>query len=94
MQRYQEARHLGDGLTRDTVRRIAASVDAPIDHTVVVNPSADTRAGTVTLAVVGRGVLHYVADDGSPCPTQIVGTTTAQGSPRSSWARRSAGCST
>jgi len=79
MQRYQEARHIGDALTHDVVRRLARSVDAPIDHTVVVNPAATTRGGVVGLKVTGHGTLHYVTDDGLPCPTQVVGTTTAQG---------------
>jgi len=79
MQRYQEARHLGDGLTRAVVHHIAESVSAPLDHTVVINPAATTRTGMVSLDVAGRGVLHYVTDDGVACPTQVVGTTTAQG---------------
>jgi hypothetical protein len=79
MQRYQEARHLGDALTRQAVLGLATSVAAPIDHTVVVNPTARTRRGVVALDVAGRGVIHYVADDGTACPTQVVGTTTAQG---------------
>ena len=79
MQRYQEARHIGDGLTRAVVHHVAESVSAPLDHTVVINPTATARTGMVSLEVAGRGVLHYVTDGGVACPTQVVGTTTAQG---------------
>ena len=79
MQRYQEARHLGDALTRDAVRRFARGVAASPEHVVVVNPTASARAGTVTLTVPGRGPLHYVTDDGTACATQVVATTAADG---------------
>ena len=79
LQRYQEARHLGDALTRDAVRRFAKTIAASPEHMVVMNPTASTRTGTVALTVPGRGPLHYVADDGMPCATQVVGTTTSDG---------------
>ncbi|MFM8304084.1 MAG: glycoside hydrolase family 38 C-terminal domain-containing protein [Actinomycetota bacterium] len=79
MARYQEARHLCDGLTRAVVHHVAESVDAPPDHTVVINPTPVTRAGMVALRVPGGGPLHYVTDDGTPCPTQVVDTSTVQG---------------
>jgi hypothetical protein len=79
MQRYQEARHLGDALTRDAVRHLAGEVAAPRDHTVVVNPTATTRGGVVTLQASERGPLHSVAEDGTACATQVLTTAREEG---------------
>jgi len=78
--RYQEARHIGEALTRDVLRVLARDVDAPRSSTVVVNPTAVERCGTVTIEVPGTGAVHAVAlDDGSPCPTQVRRTRARDG---------------
>jgi alpha-mannosidase len=79
LQRYREVRHLADALTDEAVHGLAASVDAPSDHVVVVNPTARTRTATITLAVTGDADVHYVTEDDTVCPTQVVGTATPQG---------------
>src|SRR6478735_2977736 len=43
MVRYQEARHVGEGLARDAARRLAAEIDAEPGSTVVVNPTQQDR---------------------------------------------------
>lgn len=73
--RYEEARQVGDGLTRDTVRWLAGRIDAPTGSTVVLNPSAAERSGVVQFRVPGAGPLHLVAlDDGTTVPAQVVDT--------------------
>ena len=62
--RYAEARQIGDGLTRDAVHELAATVDAPAGATVVVNPTAGTRSGLVEARVPGTGPCHFVDADG------------------------------
>ncbi len=42
--RYQEARHVGEALTRDALRQLATTIDAPPSSTIVVNSAARTRA--------------------------------------------------
>lgn len=79
MVRYQEARHLGEGLARDAVRALAQSVDADPSTTLVVNPTAADRAGVVTGYVFGEGPLHFVAPDGPPCAAQVLRTVEAEG---------------
>jgi mannosylglycerate hydrolase len=79
MQRYQEARHIGDALSAQAVQHAAAAVSAPPTHTVVVNPTARARSGVVTLEVPGDDPIHFVADDGRPCATQTVGIATRAG---------------
>ena len=85
--RYREARQIGDSLTREALHRLAADVDAPASSTVVANPTAADRGGLVRGFVPGEGPVHFVADDGTPCPAQIVGmiggdgfTATVEGS--------------
>ena len=38
--RYQEARHVGEALTRDALRQLATTIDAPPSSTIVVNSTA------------------------------------------------------
>ena len=71
--RYAEARQIGDGMTRDAVRALAAQVDAPAGATVVVNPTARPRSGLVEVALAGRGPVHMVDAGGIPRPTQLIG---------------------
>ena len=70
--RYQEARHIGDGLAREAAHQLATEVDAEPDSTVVVNPTQCDRSGVIDVRVPGEGPLHFVADDGTACPAQIV----------------------
>jgi mannosylglycerate hydrolase len=78
--RYQEARHVGDALTRDALRQLATTVDAPPSSTIVVNSTARTRGGLVEVPLPGSGPVHLVAiDDGTACPTQIVRTVEGEG---------------
>jgi 2-O-(6-phospho-alpha-D-mannosyl)-D-glycerate hydrolase len=75
--RYQEARHVGEALTREAVRTLATTVDVPPSSTIVVNSTSRRRAGIVSVPLPGRGPVHLVAvDDGSACPTQVVHVTT------------------
>ena len=69
--RYQEARHIGDELTRDALRQLATELDAPAGSTLVVNPTRLDRSGLVQGFVPGEGPVHFVAEDGTPCPAQI-----------------------
>ena len=78
--RYQEARHVGDALTRDALRRLATTIDAPPSSTIVVNSTARPRGGLVEVPLPGTGPVHLVAiDDGSACPTQVVRTIEGEG---------------
>ena len=75
--RYQEARHVGEALTREAMRALATTVDVPPSSTIVVNSTARDRSGVVSVPLPGTGPVHLVAlDDGTPCPTQVVHTTT------------------
>jgi mannosylglycerate hydrolase len=75
--RYQEARHVGEALTREAMRQLATMVDVPPSSTIVVNSTARDRAGTISVPLAGRGPVHLVAfDDGGAVPTQVVHTTT------------------
>ncbi len=75
--RYQEARHVGEALTREAVRTLATTVDVPPSSTIVVNSAARDRSGVVSVPLPGTGPVHLVAlDDGTACPTQVVHTTT------------------
>jgi len=57
--------------------RSPPTVDVPPSSTIVVNSTARDRSGVVSVPLPGRGPVHLVAlDDGSPCPTQVVHTTT------------------
>jgi len=71
--RYFEARQIGDGLVRDALHALAASVDAPPNTTVVANPTARARRGIVDGVVPGSGECHFVGPDGVARPTQLVG---------------------
>jgi hypothetical protein len=51
--RFQEARHIGEGLAYQAKRVIAAQCPSP--GAVVINPSAKTRGGLVELDVPGEG---------------------------------------
>jgi mannosylglycerate hydrolase len=77
--RYREARQIGDSLTREALHALAAAVDAPASSTVVANPTAAARGGLVRGFVPGEGPVHFVADDGTPCPTQVIGTIGGDG---------------
>ncbi len=73
--RYAEARQIGDGLTRDAVRTLATTVDVPASSTIVVNPHCAAAVRLVERpAARCSGPVHLVAlDDGTACPTQVVG---------------------
>jgi alpha-mannosidase len=77
--RYQEARQIGDALTRDALHDLAARVDAPPGSTLVWNPTRADRDGLVRLNVPGEGPVHLVDDEGRPCPTQLLGTVGGDG---------------
>jgi alpha-mannosidase len=79
MVRYQEARQIGDALTREAMHAHAAAVDAPAGATVVANPTRATRRGLVHAFVDGDGPVHFVATDGTPCPTQVIDTIDTAG---------------
>jgi hypothetical protein len=80
LSRYQEARQLGDALTRDAVQRLAAEVDGGGDGIVVVNPTAADRTGTIVVhAPGGEEPIHYVTDDGTACLTQELSTVASDG---------------
>src|SRR6185312_6229263 len=75
--RYQEARHVGEALTREAVRALATTVDIPASSTIVVNSTGRERGGVITVPLPGSGPVHLVAlDDGTACPTQVVHTNT------------------
>ncbi len=77
--RYQEARHVGEALTREAVRALATNVDVPPSSTIVVNSAAHDRGGAVAVPLPGTGPVHLVAlDDGTACPTQVVRTATTE----------------
>ena len=78
--RYQEARQIGDGLTRDAMHALAANVDAPRGATVVANSTPVDRGGLISVRVPGEGPVHLVAvDDGVAIPTQVVETIAGEG---------------
>jgi mannosylglycerate hydrolase len=70
--RYQEARQIGDGLTRDALHQLATRIDAAPGSTLVVNPTRVSRGGLVRAIVPGEGSLHFVAPDGTRCATQVL----------------------
>ena len=70
--RYQEARQVGDALTKDAVREHATRVAAPSGAIVVVNPTARTRGGLVHTYVPGTGPVHFISTAGDACPAQVV----------------------
>ncbi len=72
--RYAEARQIGDALTRESLRHLATEVDAPPGSTVVVNPTRKTRGGLVQAYVPGDGPVRFESPDGTPLPTQQIGT--------------------
>src|SRR5207245_10142228 len=47
--RYQEARHLGEAVARDSLRRLASQIDTAPGSTIVVNPTARPRDGVVAV---------------------------------------------
>ena len=53
MVRFQEARHIGEGLA--TKRADALAAQCPSPGAVVINPSARTRSGLVEIEVPGEG---------------------------------------
>jgi 2-O-(6-phospho-alpha-D-mannosyl)-D-glycerate hydrolase len=77
--RYREARQIGDVLTRDALRQLAGEVDSPPGSTLVVNPTQARRGGLLPVHVPGEGPFHFVAPDGTPCPTQELGVLTGEG---------------
>jgi hypothetical protein len=80
LSRYNEARQLGEALTRDVVQRLAAEVDGGEDGIVVVNPTAADRPGTVVVRADGDDEsIHYVTDDGTPCLTQELSSVGGEG---------------
>jgi alpha-mannosidase len=76
--RYQEARQIGDGLIRDALHALGETVDAPAGATVVVNPTARARSDVVEGIVPGAGPCHFIAPDGTPRPTQVIGELTGE----------------
>ena len=79
MVRYQEARHVGEGLARDAARRLAAEIDAEPGSTVVINPTQHDRTAVIDARVPGEGAVHFVADDGTRCPAQVLRTVGGDG---------------
>ena len=77
--RYQEARQVGDALTKDAIRTHAAGVDAPAGATVVANPTRSARRGLVHAFIDGDGPRTSSPNDGTPCPTQVVETVDTAG---------------
>jgi hypothetical protein len=77
--RYQEARQIGDALTRDALRSVAPRIDAAPGSTIVCNPTRVTRGGLVRVVVPGDGPVQLVSHDGVPCPTQVVRTLGGDG---------------
>jgi len=77
--RYQEARQIGDALTKDVVREHALRIDAPLGSTVVTNPTRAERGGLVHAFVSGDGPVHFAATDGVACPTQVVHAVDTEG---------------
>ena len=71
--RYEEARQIGDGLTREAIASLANEVGVESGTTIVVNPSPDDRGGLIGFPVPGEGPVHLVAsDDGTTVPAQVV----------------------
>ncbi len=79
--RYAEARQIGEGLTRDAVRALAADVDAPAGATLVVNPTSRARSGLVEVTVPGEGPCVFVDASGAERPTQLVETVGGEEAP-------------
>jgi alpha-mannosidase len=77
--RYAEARQIGDGLTRDGLHALAATVDADPGATIVVNPTAGVRTGLVEARIPGSGPCVFVDADGAPRPTQLLGSLGGEG---------------
>ncbi|MFI5046718.1 MAG: glycoside hydrolase family 38 C-terminal domain-containing protein [Acidimicrobiia bacterium] len=78
--RYQEARHIGEALSRDALTTLAARVDAPPSSTVVANTVARARGGLVRLSVAGTGPVHVCSvDDGTCHAAQVVGERSGRG---------------
>src|SRR5919106_207240 len=77
--RYREARQIGDVLTRDALRALAADVQTPSGSTLVVNPTQARRGGQLSVNVPGEGPFHLVAADGTPCATQELRVLTGEG---------------
>jgi len=77
--RYQEARHVGEALARAALHQLATEVDVPTGSTIVVNPTRADRGGLVHGFAAGEGPLHFVADDGTRCPAQVLGTVGGEG---------------
>lgn len=79
LSRYHEARQLADALADDVVEQLSARVDAGPGAVVVVNPAAASRAGTVMVQVPDGDPVHFVTDDGVPCPAQEIATVDGEG---------------
>ena len=77
--RYQEARQVGDALVRDALHTLARRVAAAPGATLVVNPTPVDRGGLIDGVVPGSGPVHLVAEDGTPCPTQVVSEFGSEG---------------
>jgi mannosylglycerate hydrolase len=77
--RYREARQIGDALTREALRQLAAEVDTPAGSTLVVNSAQTRRGGVLTVRVPGEGPFHFVTPEGEARPTQELGVLTGEG---------------
>jgi alpha-mannosidase len=77
--RYQETRHVGDALARSAMHQLATQIDAPPGSTIVVNPTQADRGGLVHGFAPGTGPLHFVADDGTRSPAQVLATSGGEG---------------
>ena len=93
--RYQEARHVGEALTRDALQQLATGVDAPPSSTIVVNSAAPRpfRPGRGTGAGNRSGALRRRRRRHRSARPRSCARVRARAS-RPWWSgRRSAGCS-
>ena len=77
--RYQEARHLGEAVARDSLRRLASQIDTAPGSTIVVNPTARPRDGVVVVYVPDDDAGSIVDDEGRTCPMQVIRTFGGEG---------------
>ena len=91
--RYQEARQIGDALTRDALHELATRIDAAPGSTLVVNPTASPAAASSGRSSPAREACTSSRPTARRARPRSCATSAARASPRSSSAGRSAGCS-